>query len=112
MINISIAQALDVYTQLILAMDGKASHGYEAEIYAYKLLPNIPSETFGTKAEFRNAYYKAALALCELCYYMREEWNVEILINEIQIEVWRSKCAMNQFVFDHRVKVYVINKRQ
>jgi len=110
--NISIAQALDVYTQLILAMDGKASHGYEAEIYAYKLLPNMPSETFGKTGEFRNAYYKAALALCELCYHMKEEWKVEITINEKQIEVWRSMCAMNQFVFDHRVKVYVKKQYQ
>jgi hypothetical protein len=100
--NISINQACILWDELRNAMEGKASHGFEAEIYAYMLMPSIPS--LGTKSINHNAdYIRAARSLIELIDLFRERYpNVYAFIDGQDYRFWLEKVQED---FNHKVKV-------
>lgn len=104
--DISIRQALSVYSDLIRAMNGEASHGTDVEIYAYRLLPNMPTEHMDINDEEKqDAYMMAQIALSGLCHCLEKEFDCTVEINGVNCNFWRS--LQPGFVFDHRVMVSV-----
>lgn len=102
--NISINQACTLWDELRNAMEGKASHGFEAEIYAYTLMPSIPS--LEMKSINHNAdYIRAARSLVEMINLFRERYpNVYAFIDGQDYHFWLEKVQAD---FTHRVKVEI-----
>lgn len=98
--NISIHQACTVWNDLRDAMEGKASHGNEAEIYAYRLMPNTPILSIAAKI-------KAAKSLIALIDLFRETYpDYYAFIDGYDYHNWAEQ---EQATFDHRVKVEMRN---
>ena len=102
-------QACDVWSSLEDALQGRASHGHEAEIYAYRLLPSLPTaesathnRAFGATETGRRAMDEAArLAFAEL----------RTLV-EAFAEAREVVCVIDPYEpFLHRVKVRVEARR-
>jgi hypothetical protein len=104
--NISIHQACTVWNDLRDAMEGKASHRNEAEIYAYRLMPNIP--TLDMKSIDHSAdRIRAAKSLVALIDLFRETYpDYYAFIDGNDYHYWTEKVQAN---FDHRVKVEIRN---
>lgn len=107
--DISIRQVLSVYSDLVRAIDGKASHGSDVEIYAYRLLPNMPAEHMKfawMHEDTQSAYLMARVALSGLCECLEMEFNVKTEINGVDAGLWLA--LQPDFIFDHRVMVSVV----
>jgi hypothetical protein len=100
--NISINQACTLWDNFRDAMEGKASHGYEAEIYAYTLMPSLPSlnmESINHNAD----YIRAARSLVDMINLFREKYpDVYVFVDGQDYHFWLEKIQHN---FTHRVKV-------
>jgi hypothetical protein len=106
---ISIHQACILWDALRDAMIGKASHGFETEIYAYTLMPSIPSLNpigLNLSAVNHNAnYIKAAQALVEIVNLFQEQHpNISAFIDGYPTDLWLKEISAN---FKHRVKVEI-----
>ena len=100
--NISINQACILWDELKKAMEGKASHGFEAEIYAYTLMPSIPGLD---KISINTDYIRAARALVEMINLFRERYtDTYAFIDGQDYHFWLEKVHAN---FVHRVKVEI-----
>lgn len=104
--NISIDQACNLWDKLRDAMEGKGSHGYETEIYAYTLMPYIPSIDMKSLSKENNVYYiNAAKSLVDIINLFHNKYpNVCIFIDGEEPSFW-IKEIQEQFI--HRVKVEV-----
>lgn len=104
--NISIHQACTVWNDLRDAMEGKASHGNVAEIYAYRLMPNIPSLDMKS-IDHSVDRIRAAKSLVALIDLFRETYpDYYAFIDGNDYHFWVDKVQAN---FDHRVKVEMRN---
>lgn len=107
--NISIAQACRLWDELRDAMDGKASHGHEAEIYAYTIMPSIPSISDGEiKQHHITAYIRAIGSLVNIIEMFTEiHENIDVFIDGEHYYSWAKKAHLNYTHFNHRVKVEI-----
>lgn len=103
----SIYQAVEVYDDLRSAYEGDASHGNEAQIYAYRLLPNDPQMIRGQDYKKDPVdLRRASQSLGEIIDMFKERYNeAKILIEGINYKTWLKKYGHE---FDHRVHVKVI----
>ncbi len=101
----SIHQAVEIWDDLRDAMEGKASHGYDAEIYAYRLLPHNPSMTMGKEWRLEDII-RASRSLVEIIDMFRERYtDTTVLIDGLEYNSWLEKYGST---FDHRVKVQFV----
>lgn len=112
--QISMAQALGIWSDLCAAYHGKGWGGDTAEVYLYRLMPNDPSANLaraqGPKGGMSDAALHAQVrhaneSLYELLDYFAEERNCRIEINGRDLGRWLMQAA-----FDHRVHVKVTPK--
>jgi hypothetical protein len=101
----SIQQAVEIFDELRDAMEGKHGYGgYTAEIYAYRLLPNIPS---GRKYEIAEMI-RASRSLVAIIDLFRDKYNDAVfLIDGLEYHSWLEKYGAT---FDHRVYVHCLPK--
>lgn len=111
--SMSVAQALGVWTELARAYYGEAHYGGDvAEIYAYTLLPNMPSAIGGrpvspsTVERHRGLYRSAARALAELCVAFEAKWECQVAIDGSSPGDWAATLGAS---FAHRVHVKVVH---
>lgn len=110
--SISILQALRVWSELEQAYYDDNGYGTDtAEIYAYKLLPNMPSEKTlpveALKEHYWDEYLNAGQALATLCVLFAEQRQCTVLIDDLPCEEW----ANGEFVFQWRVHVKVVREK-
>jgi hypothetical protein len=102
-------QALDIWSELRQAYYGKNGFGGdEAEIYAYTLMPNVPTLNFkGITFDVQNqvAYQNAKRSLYALIikFIQYHDCKITVLIDGESLTHW-----METEVFDHRCHVKVI----
>jgi len=86
MINLSINQILGLWTELEKAWHGSNSYaGDTAEIYAYRLMPNSPSQLIGdieTNAATAAAHRNAARSLIAVLSKFAADRDCTIFIND------------------------------
>lgn len=110
--KLSMAQALDVWSDLCDAYHGKGWGGDTAEIYMYRFMPDCPSVNLcrepgkpltgmAAEAEQRRVA-DANEALWALLAHFAEERNCRLTVNGKRLGKWVSKAG-----FDHRVHVKV-----
>ena len=108
----SIYQAVEIYDDLRSAYENNASHGDEAQIYAYRLLSNDPRMLNSAK-EYRKDpvdLRRASQSLGEIIDMFKERYNeARILIEGINYKTWIKKYGHE---FDHRVHVKVIAPKE
>lgn len=117
MIHLSLAQALSLWSSLIDAEYGKASHGYDAEIYAYRLMSRDPVAEGDAFARARSEAVprmcsdaateqrvQAARSLVAIVEHFETERNVSVRIDEHRPRFWLDHYGGG---FGHRVKVRV-----
>lgn len=105
---ISVIQACTLWDELRNAMEGKASHGFEAEIYAYTLMPSIPS--LGKKSDDNIDYIRAARSLVQIIDFFIELYpNVYAFIDGQGYRFWLENVGAD---FTHRVKVKILTVYQ
>ena len=97
---LSIHQAINLWEELLNAMQGNASHGREAEIYAYTLMPSIPSLKMKS-VDHSMCYVKAANSLLDLINLFKEKHNVLAFIDGQDPLLWKHKIGSN---FDQQSK--------
>ena len=115
--NISMNQALDIWSDLWMAYYGQHPYGGDtAEIYAYRLMnydPVVAAGTFaksgfdGTETYKKHAdlvYELAASALVHILTKFKVDNDCEIEINGKKILLW-----IGSEKFDHRVHVKIIH---
>lgn len=106
LLEIPTLELLRLWEELVLARKKCNPYGGTvAEIYAYRLCPNRPSEFVSAKTRTEQAQ-QAADALVELCLFRKEHACV-IRIGGLGIKKWRKVVGAT---FDHRVFVEVIRK--
>jgi len=106
--NISIKQACILWDALRDAMEGKASHGFEAEIYAYTIMPSIPSLEMGSIKHDKD-FIRAARSLVSMIELFREQYpNTYAFIDGQDYHYWLEKVGAD---FDYRVKVEIRTSR-
>lgn len=106
---------LHVWSELVAAMHGKATHGYTAEIYAYHLMPYYPGHTHAVAVNDRPQIeeYDRELAmnakrrLVEICRTFERFFDCKILFYGTSLDEWEHGVE----VFDHRVHCLVEVKR-
>jgi len=109
MMNISIRQACILWDALRDAMEGKASHGFEAEIYAYTLMPSIPSMEMGSIRHDKDCI-RASRSLVDMIELFLEQYpNTYAFIDGEGYRSWLEKIGAN---FDHRVKIEIRTYKQ
>jgi hypothetical protein len=110
---------LDVWRDLTEAYHGKASHGYEAEIYAYKFIGHFPSaEHCGHQKAWIDGFAgeeplgkEAARSAHEVFSMYERRYDCKILISGQK--GWISIEVLKEALFDHRIHVKVVsNKNQ
>lgn len=106
--TLSLVQALDIWSELEMCYyDDNAYGGNIAEIYAYRLLPNMPAQNVihspEMDAHYREDYRNAAQALVDLCNLFMKERVCHVDIEDLAPDKW---LALGD-VFDHRVHVEV-----
>lgn len=100
--HISINQACKIWDDLRDAMEGKASHGHTAEIYAYRLMPCVPSlgmESVDHTTEYRRAA-ESLVALMKL--FVETYPDCHFFIDDRHYHTWLNLVGEN---FHHRVQV-------
>jgi hypothetical protein len=103
---------LDVWRDLTEAYHGRASHGYEAEIYAYKFIGYSPFA--GSKAWVAGLGgneplgKEAARSAHEIFSMYERRYNCVILISGQK--GWTSIEFLKDALFDHRIQVKVVDK--
>lgn len=110
---ISIEQALDVYDDLIEALNGR--HGYGgnvAEIYTFRIMPNSPTYSMHNEGKMwdsdnRMIEKRAAEDFHSLCYIFAKKHEAVISIDGVELNEWISKIRTEEFRFFHRVHVEV-----
>ena len=109
--NVSMNQALSIWSELWQAYYGKNGYGGDtAEIYAYRLMPYSPSfnmtgETFQeSNDELR---INAVNSLVALCNQFAKENDCVIEIDKCPLDKWVSLIGRE---FDHRCHVRVVRK--
>lgn len=107
--HISMRQALNVWSELEQAYYGDNKYGSDtAEVYAYRLLPNMPVEHWEHQSppmrEYsREQYILARSALAALCAIFAEDRECRVLIDGQHPDFWDDGTP-----FDHRAHVQVI----
>ncbi len=113
--NISMNQALSIWSELWQAYYGKNGFGGDtAEIYAYRLMPYVPDVHAHHNSQYRESQSyifrnmdvseKAAHSLCELLYAFQKETNCDITIDGESIGDWFHDQGS---LFDHRCHVKI-----
>lgn len=110
--SMSMRQACQVYGDLIEARHGEASHGYETEIYAYRLVGSSPTAENDHQTELgRSARtdmaFDAAQALSDLLVLFLQEYPESIV--KIDGERYHGGTVKP---FAHRVHVEVRRRRR
>lgn len=104
---ISINQACLLWDKLRDARDGKASHGHEAEIYAYTLMESYPGMDMHSE-KYNTEFTRAAESLVSIIELFNEQYpDYQIFINNENYHVWLKNI---QSEFRHRVMVSIIQK--
>ncbi len=113
--NISMNQALSIWSELWRAYYGKNGFGGDtAEIYAYRLMPYEPvvasdnpqfRETQLFKEHSNVAIVKATSSLYALLTKFQIDADCQITIDDKEIDEW-----VKTEIFDHRCHVRVIHK--
>lgn len=109
--SMSMRQACQVYGDLIEALYGNASHGHEAEIYAYRLVGSSPTAENDNQSELGRAAridmaLDASQALTDLLMLFLQEY--EDALVKIDGERYRGGTVKP---FDHRVHVSIRRKK-
>ena len=112
MINLSLAQALSLWSDLIDAEYGRASHGHDAEIYAYRLMSRDPmaevGEGGGASRLSEDAVYEqrrqAAWSLVRIVEHFVDHRDARVAIDGHDPREWLAVVGGG---FGHRVKVRV-----
>ena len=95
---------MQLWGNLVEALHGKASHGSECEIYAYRFMIYNPlAHEHRDEKELRRVAVRANKNLIALCEMFAETSGADIFINGTPLDTWPE-----DFVFDHRVKVQVL----
>ncbi len=101
-------QALDIWSELWQAYYGKNGFGGDtAEIYAYRLMPNIPTldhqgDTF--KNSTKIAYCKAQMSLYNLLDKFERDNDCRIFVDKMALRDWVETDE-----FNHRCHVKIIH---
>lgn len=114
MINLSMVQALDLWTDLEAALRGENGYGGDvAEIYAYRCGTRspaaivLPNSEIGAK-EKRADCLRAAASLVALCKHFEEKRDALIRIQRVgRKEMWIGAWPRGE-LFDHRVHLRVV----
>lgn len=105
----SINQVVGIWDELRDAMEGKNGFGGDtAEIYAYRLMPNSPSQVL-TREGNKEDIVRASKSLVEIIDMFRETYGGNFLINGINYRQWQKKYGQT---FDHRVHVQFKKNRK
>lgn len=106
----SIHQALGIWDDLRDALEGKHHFGSDtAEIYAYRLMPNNPSETLKGEKDNDDILH-AAKSLVELIeIFTQHHDGITVLIHDMKPQAWLKKYGKT---FDWRVQVKVIKHKK
>lgn len=109
--NVSMNQALSIWSELWQAYYGDNSYGYDtAEIYAYRLMPYSPTyqmsnrcdESF--KEQNEQVERDAAFSMRNIAYHFAKEMDCIVIIDGDDVDTWRFKNPL----FSHRCHVKVI----
>ena len=107
--DISVRQACMIWDDLRDAMDGKASHGHKAEIYAFRLMPHRPKVSIRRNFDDVDKI-RAAKSLVKLIDIFIERYSDHYaFIDGTGYSLWVDKIQEN---FDHKVKVEIRNLRK
>lgn len=110
---ISIEQALDVYDDLIDALNGVNGFGGNvAEIYCFRIMPSSPTYSMYNEGkiwdeENRMLEKKTAEDFHSLCHIFAKKHNAKISIDGEELHTWISKIRTEEIRFFHRVHVEV-----
>lgn len=117
MIHLSLVQALSLWSDLLDAEYGQASHGRDAEVYAFRLMSRDPCAEGDAFARAKHddpapMYSEAAAAqrvraarsLVALVEHFAAERSVSVLIDGEMPRAWLDHRGAS---FDHRVHVRV-----
>lgn len=109
---ISIEQALFIYDELVLAKYGENGFGGDtAEVYAYKLMPNVPSYNMHlTDDETLMVEKKAAEELYSICEIFASKHKVNIEIDDIDAKLWLNRVRAEIERFNYRIHIKVIRQ--
>lgn len=111
--HISIEQALDVYDDLIDALNGVHGFGGNvAEIYCFRIMPNSPTYSMYNEGKVwdednRMLERKVAEDFHSLCYIFAKKHQVSVSIDGEEINEWIKKIRSGEIRFFHRVHVEV-----
>jgi len=110
---ISIEQALDVYGDLIDALNGEHGFGGNvAEIYVFRVMPNSPTYSMHNEGKIwdednRLMEKRVAEDFHSLCHIFAKKHEASINIDGVDMNEWISKIRTGEFRFYHRVHVKV-----
>jgi len=110
---VSTLQALSVWSELEQAYYDNNGYGTDtAEIYAYTLLPNMPSERLHSASDlldyYLDEYLNAGQVLVSLCMLFAEQRQCAVLIDDVPCAEWAAK----DFAFQWRVHVKVVRQEK
>lgn len=111
--NISINQALDVWSDLWQAYYGKNGFGSNtAEIYAYKIMPNSPKFSMNINSpENKKLGLLAAKSLYQLLFKFRHENDCKIEIMETRTKGQKIGRWFTKEPFFYRCHIKITPKR-
>ncbi len=121
--NLSMAQALGVWSELEAAYYGKNGFGSDtAEIYAYRLMPRSPRleateraspglNSYGAQKERHEAYIAAAHSLRALILHFEETHVVSVVVRLSETDRVPAAAWLSDNYFDHRLHVTVVHKK-
>lgn len=104
-------QALDIWSELWQAYYGKNGYGGDvAEIYAYRLMPNIPTLNYQGDT-FKNstaiAYRQAQTSLYNLLDKFAEDNDCRIFVDKMSLLDWMETDG-----FNHRCHIQIFHNKQ
>lgn len=113
--NLSMVQALWIWSELVAAYYGKNGYGGDtAEIYEYRLLPNAPAFDSDADGEFfaeRRAelHKQAAESLRALVLHFEETHDCEVHVPFGSTSA-RASAVLSEMTFEHRIHLRVKHK--